>query len=259
MEVLFTLLTAAVILFVFVNAVFLLALKKQDNSIADVAWGLGFVVVAWSTLVIGGSFTPRQLIASLLILIWGLRLSIRIHLRNRGKGEDVRYRKWRKEWGKSFVIRSYLQVFLLQGGILLLNIMPVLFINTYDARALGLVDAVAVLLWILGFGFEAISDWQLDRFISDPGNRGKIMDQGLWRYSRHPNYFGEVTMWWALYIMALSVPWGWASIIGPLTITYTILYVSGVPLTEKLMKDNPGFADYKRRTSVFIPWFHGKG
>ncbi|MDT8273562.1 MAG: DUF1295 domain-containing protein [Desulfomonilia bacterium] len=259
MEVLFTLLTAAVILFVFVTAVFLLALKQQDNSIADVAWGLGFIVVAWSTLIITGSFTPRQLIASLLILIWGLRLSIRIHLRNRGKGEDVRYRKWRKEWGKSFVIRSYLQVFLLQGGILLLNIMPVLFINTYDARALGLVDAVAVLLWILGFCFEAISDWQLDRFISDPGNRGKIMDQGLWRYSRHPNYFGEVTMWWALYIMALSVPWGWASIIGPLTITYTILYVSGVPLTEKLMKDNPGFADYKRRTSVFIPWFHDKG
>ncbi len=122
----------------------------------------------------------------------------------------------------------------------------------------GFFDLLGVLLWILGFCFEFVADWQLDRFIKNPDNRGKIMDQGLWRYSRHPNYFGEVTMWWGIYILALSVPWGWLSIIGPLTISYIILFVSGVPMTERFMEDNPAFADYKRRTSAFIPWFPGK-
>lgn len=255
MQLVHTFFAAALILFLYMTALFLLALKRKDNSIADVAWGTGFILVTWSTVVLYGSFSPRQWIVNLLVLIWGLRLAIRIHLRNRGKGEDVRYRKWREEWGKSFVIRSYLQVFLLQGFILLLNITPVLFINTYDAGSPGLLDLLGVAVWVLGFVFESVGDWQLDRFIKDPGNRGKVMDQGLWHYSRHPNYFGEVTMWWGIYLLALSVPGGWMSIIGPLTISYIILFVSGVPMTERFMEDNPVFADYKRRTSVFIPWF----
>ena len=258
MKLLDTFLIAALILFIYMTALFLLALRRHDNSIADVAWGPGFILVAWSTLILNGSFSPRQLLASLLVLIWGLRLSVRIYLRNRGKGEDARYRRWRDEWGKSFVIRSYLQVFLLQGGILLLNITPILFINTYAEGNLGYLDLLGVLLWILGFCFESVADWQLDRFIKNPDNRGKIMNQGLWRYSRHPNYFGEVTMWWGIYILALSLPWGYLSVIGPLTISYIILFVSGVPMAERFMEDNPAFADYKRRTSAFIPWFHRK-
>jgi steroid 5-alpha reductase family enzyme len=258
MKLVNTFLFAALIVFLYMTALYLLALRRKDNSIADVAWGSGFILVAWSTFILCGSFTLRQLITCLLVLIWGFRLSVRIYLRNRGKGEDARYRKWREEWGKSFIIRSYLQVFLLQGGILLLNITPVLFINTYAAGNLGLMDLLGVFLWVMGFCFESLADWQLDRFIKNPDNRGKIMDQGLWRYSRHPNYFGEVTMWWGIYILALSVPWGWASIIGPLTISYIILFVSGVPMTERFMEDNPAFADYKRRTSAFIPWFSGK-
>jgi len=255
MELVNTVWVAALILFFYMTALFLFAMQRQDNSIADVAWGLGFILVAWSTLFLDGSFTPRQLIASLLVFIWGLRLSVRIYLRNRGKGEDVRYRQWREKWGKSFIIRSYIQVFILQGCILLLNVSPVLVINTYDSGNPGLLDFLGVFLWVLGFCFESLSDWQLDRFIKDPGNRGKIIDRGLWRYSRHPNYFGEVTMWWGLYVLALSVPRGWISIIGPLTITFMILFVSGIPMTEKLMEKNPAFADYKKRTSIFIPWF----
>jgi len=258
MKLVNTFLSAALIVFLYMTALYLLALRRKDNSIADVAWGSGFILVAWFTFILYGSFTLRQLTACLLVLIWGLRLSVRIYLRNRGKGEDARYRKWREEWGKSFIIRSYLQIFLLQGGILLLNITPVLFINTYAAGNPGLMDLLGVFLWVMGFCFESLADWQLDRFIKNPDNRGKIMDQGLWRYSRHPNYFGEVTMWWGIYILALSVPWGWASIIGPLTISYIILFVSGVPMTERFMEDNPAFADYKRRTSAFIPWFSGK-
>ena len=258
MQYLHTLLTAALILFIYMTVLFLIALKRKDNSIADVVWGTGFILVAWSTLIFYGSFTPRQWIVNLLVLIWGLRLAIRIHLRDKGKGEDVRYKKWRQEWGKFFVIRSYLQVFLLQGFILLLNITPVFFINTYDAGGLGWLDVLGVSVWCLGFAFESVGDWQLDRFIKNPDNRGKVMDQGLWRYSRHPNYFGEVTMWWGIYLLALSVLGGWISIVGPLTITYIILFVSGIPMTERFMQDNPVFADYKKRTSVFIPWFPKK-
>jgi len=255
MELLHTLLAAAAVMFFYATALFLLALKRQDNSIADAAWGAGFILVAWFTLFLNGSYTARQILACSLVLIWGTRLAIRITLRNRGKGEDARYRKWREEWGDSFVIRSYLQVFLLQALLLLFNITPVLFINTYDTGTIGWLDAAAVLLWLTGFVCESVADWQLDRFVKDPANRGKIMDRGLWRYSRHPNYFGEVTMWWAIYVLALSVPWGWLAIIGPLTITYLILFVSGVPMTERFMQDNPGFEEYKRRTSIFVPWF----
>ena len=258
MELIHSFLTAALILFFYMTALFLVALKRKDNSIADVVWGTGFILVAWLTLIVYGSFTPRQWIVNLLVLIWGLRLAIRIHLRDKGKGEDVRYKKWRQEWGKYFVIRSYLQVFLLQGCLLLLIITPVLFINTYDAGPPGLLDVVGVTVWLLGFVFASVGDWQLDRFIKVPDNRGKGMDQGLWRYSRQPNSFGEVMMWWGIYLLALSVPWGWITIIGPLTITTIILFVSGIPMTERFMEDNPVFADYKRRTSVFIPWFPKK-
>ena len=259
MEWISTLGVAVLVIFFYMTALFVLAQIHRDNSIADVAWGPGFILVAWTTLLIGDSFTLRQLIAAALILIWGTRLAVRIHLRNRGKGEDIRYRKWRETWGKAFVIRSYFQVFILQGCILLMNIAPILVINTYDAGKFGVLDVFGVLLWVLGFSFESIADWQLDRFIADPNSRGKIMDRGLWRYSRHPNYFGEITMWWGIYCLALSIPWGWISIIGPLTITGSILFVSGIPMTEKLMAKTPGFAAYKKRTSVFIPWFPEKG
>ena len=259
MELVCTYMSAALIVFLYMTALHVVALLRHDNSIADVAWGPGFILVAWSTLLLDGSFSLRQLMAGLLILTWGLRLSVRIYLRNRGKDEDERYRRWREEWGESFAIRSYLQVFILQGGVLLLNIAPILFINTYESGDSGCLDLLGVFLWVIGFGFESVADRQLDRFVKNPDNRGKIMDRGLWHYTRHPNYFGEVTMWWGIYIMALSVPWGWASIIGPLTISYIILFVSGVPMTERFMENNPAFAEYKRRTSAFIPWFPGKG
>ena len=258
MQLAYTLSAAAALMFVYATALFFLALKRRDNSIADAAWGVGFILVAWFTLFLNGSSTARQVLACVLVLIWGSRLAIRITLRNRGKGEDVRYRKWREEWGESFLIRSYLQVFLLQALLLLFNIMPVLFINTYDTGTIGWLDALAVMVWTIGFACESLADWQLDRFVKDTANRGRIMDRGLWRYSRHPNYFGEVTMWWGLYLVALSVPWGWASVIGPLTITYIILFVSGVPMTERFMEKNPAFADYRRRTSAFVPWFPRK-
>jgi steroid 5-alpha reductase family enzyme len=248
-------LIAAVIIFCYMTGLFIIALVRKDNSIADIAWGFGFVIVAWLTLSIVGSFYPRQLLACGLILIWGSRLSIRIFLRNRGRGEDPRYRKWREEWGRFFTLRSYLQVFLLQGVILLVNISPVLIINTTSDGNLNILDACGLLVWITGFIFESVGDYQLDRFLADPKNRGTIMDRGLWYRTRHPNYFGEITMWWGIFIIALSVPYGWIGFVGPLTITLMIVFVSGIPMTERLMEKTPGFEEYKRRTSVLIPWF----
>jgi len=258
MNVLNTFFIAAIIIFTYMTGLFVVALMRKDNSIADIAWGAGFVVVAWCTLVVTGDFFPRQLLTCSLILIWGSRLSIRIFLRNRGKGEDPRYRKWREEWGRCFIVRSYLQVFLLQSVILLINISPVLIINTTSDAKLVLLDTLGLLVWITGFLFESIGDWQLDHFLKDPKNRGIIMNRGLWRYSRHPNYFGEITMWWGIFIIALSVPLGWIGFVGPTTITLMIIFVSGIPMTERLMEKTPGFEEYKRRTSVLIPWFPKK-
>jgi steroid 5-alpha reductase family enzyme len=255
MELVNTIMTAALILLVYMTVMFILAILVKDNSIADVAWGLGFIIVALSLLVLGGSFFPRQVLVTGMIVVWGLRLAIRIFRRNWGKGEDTRYRKWREEWGRLFLLRSYLQVFILQGAILLVNIMPVLIIHTTSDATIGFLDVIGLLVWICGFLFESVGDWQLDRFVRDPKNRGKIMDTGLWRYSRHPNYFGEVTMWWGIFIIALSVPWGWIGVVGPMIITSMILFVSGVPMTERLMEKTPGFAEYRKKTSVFIPWF----
>jgi hypothetical protein len=178
MALLATLFTAAAVLFVYMTALFLVALGRKDNSIADVAWGPGFILAAWVTLIFYGSFSARQWVANVLVLCWGLRLAVRIHLRNRGKGEDERYRKWREEWGSSFVIRSYLQVFLLQGAILLLNVTPVLFINTFTAGPLNRLDLLGAAVWLAGFALESVADRQLDRFVADPANRGKDHGQG---------------------------------------------------------------------------------
>ena len=248
------LLSAATIL-IYMTFVFFLAVKSKNNSLADVAWGPGFVIVAVVTLIAAGGYHAEQVIVTLLVFFWGVRLAIRIFRRNRGKGEDYRYVKWRGEWGKGWVWRSYLQVFLLQGLFMWLISLPILFVNARGAEGLTTLAILGILVWVIGFAFEATGDFQLDSFLKVTANRGKIMDNGLWRYSRHPNYFGEVLQWWGIFIISLSVPGAIVGIIGPLTITFLILRVSGIPLLEKKMAENPAFQEYKARTSVFIPWF----
>ncbi len=245
----------ALILFGYMSLWFLISVAKKRNDVADVAWGLGFILLTWSSFLLFASFSLRGLIASILVSIWGSRLAWHIHRRNRNKKEDYRYLAWRKEWGRFFYIRSYFQVYLLQGALLYLIIVPVLLINSNAGSSFNIIDVLGILVWLLGFFFEAVGDAQLARFLQKPTNRGKIMQSGLWRYSRHPNYFGEVTQWWGLFLLALSLPSGWVGIIGPLTITILILKVSGIPMLEKKMAENPEFAEYKRRTSIFIPWF----
>ncbi len=232
---------------------FLAAQIRGRNDIADVAWGLGFILVAAVSLVAGGHFSARGLLVSGLVLTWGVRLALHIHSRNRGRGEDPRYRKWREEWRKWFVLRSFLQVFMLQGMLLLMVAVPIVFINTAPAGPLGWQELLGLTVWLTGFCFEAIGDWQLLTFIRNPAHKGKLMTEGLWRYTRHPNYFGEVTLWWGIWLMTLSLPVGWMTVIGPMTITFLILKVSGIPMLEKPYEDRADFREYKRRTSAFFP------
>ncbi len=245
--------TLILVLFVYMSLWFAVSLIKKRNDVADVAWGLGFVLMTWTSFFFSGTSGTRGILAGILVSIWGLRLAWHIHRRNKGRAEDYRYLAWRKEWGKWFYPRSYAQVYLLQGLFLFLIVIPVLLINKSAGTALGILDLLGVAVWIFGFYFEAVGDAQLARFIKNPENKGKLMQSGLWAYTRHPNYFGEVTQWWGLWLVALSIPNGWFGIIGPITITFLILKVSGIPMLEKKMAENPKFAEYKRMVSVFIP------
>jgi len=249
---------------VFMTAGFVFAQIRRRNDIADVLWGIGFVAIA-----IYGFFdhnvvpTLRQLVVVALVTIWGGRLAWHIFRRNRNKPEDYRYAKWRKDWGNWFYLRSYLQVFLLQGLLMVLVSAPVIFINRFDQSLIKLFSidnflVIGVAVWVIGFYFESRGDRELKSFISDPNNKGKLLTTGLWAYTRHPNYFGEVTQWWGIFIIALGLPYGWLSIIGPLTITFLILKVSGVPMLEKKYEGNADFAEYKKRTNAFFPWFPKK-
>jgi steroid 5-alpha reductase family enzyme len=232
---------------------FIISLLKKRNDVADIAWGLGFVLLAWASFYLSGAGGQRELLVCLLVSIWGLRLALYIYRRNKGKPEDYRYQKWRRDWGEWFYLRSYLQVYLLQGALLFLIALPVLVINKNGEGIPGILDFIGVAVWFFGFCFEAIGDAQLARFIKDPANKGKLMQSGLWAYTRHPNYFGEVTQWWGIWLIALAVPNGVFTVVGPLTITFLILKVSGIPMLEIKMEENPGFAEYKRKTSMFIP------
>jgi steroid 5-alpha reductase family enzyme len=240
---------------------YVVALIKKDNSVADIAWGLGFVLVAACSFLFWRTALSLPLLATSLVAVWGLRLSIHILARNRRKGEDPRYAAWRAKWGRSFVWRSYLQVFLLQGFFLIVISAPIVFVNVSPLSPPGWGFPwwlAGLLVWIAGFVFEAVGDAQLARFKRDPANKGKIMDRGLWKYTRHPNYFGESLMWWGIFVIALEAPYGWITIASPLLITFLLVKVSGVPMLERRYAGNPDFQAYARRTSAFVPWLPKK-
>ena len=238
-------------LFLYMTMWFIVSLIKKRNDVADIAWGLGFVLLAWLSFYLSGQ-AVRSFVVNVLVTIWGTRLAWHIYSRNHNRPEDYRYQAWRKEW-KNFTLWSFLQVFMLQGALLYLIALPILFINRSSVSGLGWMDCIGIVVWLIGFSFESIGDRQLKEFIREPSNKGGIIDKGLWRYSRHPNYFGEVTQWWGIYIVAQSLPDGWITIVGPLAITILILFVSGVPLLEKKYAGRADFEEYKKRTSIFIP------
>lgn len=244
----------------FMTCIWSLSLFYKNASIADIFWGPGFVLVAWIALFSSDGYLERKLLIVGLISAWGVRLAIHIAFRNWGKGEDQRYQKWRREKGKNFWWMSLFTVFGLQG-ILLWVISLVAQVGQLSPipNRFTWTDGLGALLWGMGFFFECVSDWQLTRFKADPANKGKVMDQGLWRYSRHPNYFGESLMWWGIYLIALSTPGAAWTIVSPITITFLLLRVSGVTLLERTILDTrPGYREYQVRTSAFVPWFPKK-
>ncbi len=232
-----------------------ISLLLKRNDFADVAWGFGFILLTWMSFTLSENSGTRGIVVGVLITIWGMRLSLHILARNLKKSEDYRYANWRLSWGKWFYLRSYLQVFLLQGLFLYLIALPAIQINLSPDSSLTFLDIIGIVVWMIGFFFEVVGDAQLARFKKNPENKGKLMQSGLWRYTRHPNYFGEVVAWWGIWLISLSTVPFWLSIIGPLTITILILKVSGVPMLEEKMKEHPEFTDYARRTNMFLPWF----
>jgi steroid 5-alpha reductase family enzyme len=201
----------------------------------------------------GRSLEPRAILVDSLLVIWALRLSIYITWRNWGNGEDPRYQAIRARNQPNFAFKSLYLVFILQALLAWIISLPLLG-SLSSERPLGPIDALGTLLWLVGFVFEAGGDWQLSRFTADPGNKGRVMDLGFWRYTRHPNYFGDFCVWWGLYLIAVSAG-AWWSFIGPLLMSVLLMRVSGVTLLERnIGKRRPGYADYARRTAAFFPW-----
>ena len=242
------------LVFVYMIIFFIIAQFKKNNSIVDMGWGLGFVVIAVYTLLVGRNYNFRSILVTDLVFVWGMRLFYHILKRNLGKPEDFRYAAWRKEWGKWLVPRAFLQVFMLQGAIMLIIACPIILNNATDKGQLGVLELVGLAIWIVGFIFEALGDKQLKVFIADKENKGHILKSGLWKYTRHPNYFGEATMWWGIFVISISSQSGIIGIISPIFITLLLLYVSGVPMLEKHYKDNKEFQAYAKVTNKFVPW-----
>jgi len=251
-------LISALYIFIFMNFMYLLALRLKDNSIVDIGWGIGFIIVALAMLFDSGTFYPRQLLITALIILWGLRLALYIFMRNKDKGEDFRYKQWRNEWGKNIYWRSYLQVFMLQGAIMFVIALPLIQVNASKSSELLLTDFIGSAVWLIGFLFEALGDGQMMRFKTNLANKGKIMRYGLWKYTRHPNYFGEALLWWGIFIVAAGAGNFILSIISPIALTYLLLKVSGVAMLEKKYTGNPEYDEYIRTTSSFLPMLPGK-
>lgn len=250
-------LQAAVWIGIYVHIVFALSLWLKRNDIADIAWGMGYLLLClgFSTQY---TVSSTALLVYALISVWSLRLSFHIWLRNRGTAEDFRYRQWREEWGKNFWWRSWLQVYVLQGFFLLVISAPLVVAACAPETALSSFTWIGLGAWIIGFLFQSIGDQQLQVFRKKRKSKDEILQTGLWKYSRHPNYFGEALMWWGLWLMVRPLEYGTWAIISPITITYLLRWVSGVPMLEKKYQSNPAFQAYSQRTSAFIPWFPKK-
>jgi steroid 5-alpha reductase family enzyme len=235
------------------TVVWLVSLALRNASIVDIIWGAGLAVVAWLYLAVApGEPTARGLLGCLLVTVWGLRLALDIGFRNAGHGEDFRYRTWREQAGPSFWWVSYFKVFLLQAVVLWVVATPLLLAQL-GRSGLTWLDLLGAALWAVGLGFEAIADWQLMAFKRDPANRGRVLQTGLWRLSRHPNYFGEAVLWWGIGLIGVAGG-GPLALISPLLLTFLLLKISGVAMLDRaLVERRPGYAEYVASTSAFLP------
>jgi steroid 5-alpha reductase family enzyme len=247
-------LIAALTIAIVMITTWVISLMVNNASIVDIVWGLGFAITSWVlALTIDGDST-RQILLAVMVGVWGVRLGGYLAKRNIGHGEDWRYKAMRKKKGPKFGVISLVTVFGLQGVLMWVVSLPVQFGNADDTPGVGPIAVMGIIIWVIGLTFEAVGDMQLARFKKNPENAGKVMDQGLWRLTRHPNYFGDALLWWGIGLVGAETGSGVIGLIGPLVMTVFLLRVSGVPMLERsLMKRREGYADYVARTSGFIP------
>jgi steroid 5-alpha reductase family enzyme len=233
----------------------LLSLPLKNVSIVDIVWGAGFVLVAWVSYLVGDGTESRRLLLAAMVTLWGGRLAIYLFRRNHGKGEDPRYVAMRERRGDRFAVQSLWMVFGLQGVLMWLVSLPVQVGVVPDLpTSIGPVELVGVVLWAIGLFFESVGDFQLARFKADGANQGQVMDQGLWRYTRHPNYFGDFCVWWGIWIVSAATGVGLFAVVGPVVMTFFLLRVSGVAMLERSIgKRRPGYDEYIARTNAFFP------
>lgn len=240
----------ALLILAYMSLWFLVAKSRKRLDAIDIAWGLGFVVVAWATLAQSPSF--HSVLIANLVTLWGVRLAYHIQSRHKRTKEDRRYKEISGKWKGNFWLRAYTSVFLLQGVLVLIVGLPIMIAANTTIEGLGWLSYVGVIIWSTGFVIEAVADRELSDFLGQK-DRPKIMQTGLWKYSRHPNYFGELVQWWAIGIIALQVNYGWIGFLGPLTLSVLIIFVSGIPPIERAKKDDKDYQKYKQQTSPLIP------
>ncbi len=241
---------------IYMTAIWLVSLWMKNAGIVDIFWGPGFALASWVYFALTpDGFSTRKLLIVALVSLWGLRLGLHIGQRNLGHEEDYRYKEWRKTNGERWWWWSFFQVFALQGFLMWIISTPLMMAQySPEPATITLFDVLGGLIWLTGFLFEAIGDLQLTHFKANLANKGKVMRTGLWRYTRHPNYFGDATLWWGYFLIALSVPNGFISIFSPIIMTIMLMRVSGVALLEQnLKKTKPGYADYIASTNAFFP------
>lgn len=242
----------------FMSCIFLIARSRGRYDLIDVAWGLTFIGIALVsyTAHMPGFFTVQTLVTTL-VFMWGMRLSFHIYMRwDRSRTEDKRYSEMRKRFDRlpgGVRWNMFVRVFLLQAVLALVVSLPVVTVNSAEPLLFNVGTLIGLMVWVIGFLFESLGDYQLRRHLSDPKSKGKLMTTGLWKFTRHPNYFGEFAQWWGIFIMAVPAGGWWISLVGPLVISILLLFVSGVPLTEKHFEGRKGWKEYKRRTSIFLP------
>ena len=251
---------ASFLIFILVTILWIWSVYLKDVSIIDIFWGLGFVILNIFYVLNSGDLNSRKILLLVLVSVWGLRLSIYLAYRNIGKGEDFRYQEFRRKFGpKRYWWLSYFQAFLLQGALMILISITLLGMSfTSQLKTLSTLDYIGIGIWLIGFVFEAGGDYQLMRFKKNTNNKGTLLITGFWKYTRHPNYFGDAVVWWSYGIFSISAGAYW-QVIGSILMTLLIIKISGVTLLEKSLKQTKTtYSDYIDKTSSFFPWFQKK-
>jgi steroid 5-alpha reductase family enzyme len=250
---------SALSVFIYMLLFYLIAQAIKNNSIVDIGWGPGFMVIVTTLLIITENFETAYLITLLIIYIWGFRLFIHIFLRNRGKPEDFRYANWRRDWGKKQPWIAFYKVFMLQGFVMVVVALPFIFSFSETERNLNWLNYTGLVIFVVGFLFESIGDFQLSQFKRNKENAGKIITTGLWKYTRHPNYFGNALVWWGIYFYCFGSGFEYFTIVSPITMSLLLRFGSGVPMLEEKYQNRKDFQEYAKKTPVFIPFIGKKG